>query len=260
MIKINILGVKIDQINMAEVVEKVDQWLRGNGKHYIVTPNIEFVILAQTDSEFRRIINNADLAIPDSARFGWAKAELSEENIFVKILKWPLFLFPQLFQFDVVTGTDLMEELIKKASDQGFTIGFLGGRDLVAEKLKERLLKKYPKLLVIFADPGGLVNSRGKIISGSVNLKLPAIDLLFVAFGQGKQEKWISKNLALQPVKVMMGVGGAFDYLSGEVPRAPKIMRQFGFEWLYRIILQPWRAKRFIALFQFIFKILLNSN
>lgn len=298
--KVDILGVKVDQVNMAQAVEQVERWLASQGEslqgRYIVTPNVEFVMAAQQDSEFKKILNQADLAIPDSARFGWAYNQLQEKNWFLKLVRWPLFLFPQLFHFDVVTGTDLMGELIRLAAKQGFTIGFLGGRDLVAEKLAERLKKKYPKLKVAFAGSGGEVDQDGQfylargpassqphptssLVATSLraldgaprslsplaspdfapSLNIPPTDILFVAFGQVKQEKWIAKNLNRYPIKVMIGVGGAFDYLSGSVLRAPILVQALGLEWLFRLLIQPWRIKRFSALVKFIFLVLLSK-
>lgn len=254
--KVDILGVKVDQINISQAVEKIEQWLASQGEtlqsHYIVTPNIEFVMLAQQDDEFRKILNNADLAIPDSSRFGWVIDQINEKNLILKILKWPLFLIPQLFHFDTVTGTDLMEELIKRGADQAFSIGLLGGRDKVAVKLARVLKKKYPKIKVTFAASGGEVNDRGQMYLAP-SLDIPPTDILFIAFGHLKQEKWIAKNLNKYPVKVMMGVGGAFDYLSGKVPRAPGWVQNLGFEWLFRLGFQPWRIKRFWSLIKFIF-------
>ena len=88
--------------------------------------------------------------------------------------------------------------------------------------------------------------------SADAEAKIPPLDLLFVALGHIKQEKWIAANLDKIPVHLAMGVGGAFDYLSGRVPRAPKWMRDLGFEWLFRLIMQPWRIKRQLALGQYI--------
>jgi N-acetylglucosaminyldiphosphoundecaprenol N-acetyl-beta-D-mannosaminyltransferase len=155
-----------------------------------------------------------------------------------------------------------MSRLIELSVEKGYTIGFLGGRDNVAIKLTEKLKKKYPKLRVGLAESDISVNLNGEIISGGrqiQNLELP-LDILFVAFGQGKQEKWIYNNLREVPVKVMIGVGGAFDYLSGEVKRAPKWVRNLGFEWIYRLIYQPWRIKRFGALVIFVFKVLFSNR
>lgn len=256
--KFDILGVKVDQVNMSQAVGIVEEWLKKpSEKYYIVTPNVEFIMLALKDKSFQKILNKADLAIPDSARLSWASYILSQKKFITKVLSWPLFLIPNLVpvkQFDVVAGTDLMDQLITQSAKKGYRIGFLGGGKIVAEELKECLLKKYPDLKVSLANSNVKVDLEGNIISSGLNI--PETDILFVAFGQGKQEKWIVKNLAKYPVKVMMGVGGAFDYLSNKVPRAPKNARQLGFEWLFRLVYQPWRIKRFLSLFQFVFLVL----
>jgi N-acetylglucosaminyldiphosphoundecaprenol N-acetyl-beta-D-mannosaminyltransferase len=246
---------------MKEAILKVEKWLKGGGKHYIVTPNPEFVMAAQKDYEFKKILNKADLAIADGTRLGWANKMLSERNWFKKILLLPSVLFPtkRLTHFDIVHGVDFMQELIKIAQDQGFTIGFLGGRDGVAAKTSECLKKKYPKLKIVFAEDGPEVDEMGNELT-AYDLQLIATDLLFVAFGQRKQEKWIAKNLPKIPVKVAIGVGGAFDYFSGKIPRAPKWMRFLGLEWFFRLIWQPWRIKRQLILLKFVWKITLNSR
>lgn len=248
--QIKILGVKIDGINLNDTVKMVEQWIRNPGKHYIVTPNLEFILAAQKDYEFKKILNNADLAIPDSSSLGLSYW-LLEKNRLIRLFLWPLFFLPvkQLIPFDRVSGTDLMEALCKQASEKGFTTGFLGGRGEVAKEAAKCLQKKYPKLKIVFAGSGGEVNKDGKSLK---ELKLPNADILFVAFGHIKQEKWIASNLDKIPVKVAMGVGGAFDYLSGSVPRAPKWMRNLGFEWLFRLIIQPRRIKRQLALLQYL--------
>lgn len=265
-----ILGVGIDQIDMVQSVELVKKWILNYKAQkikpvakYIVTPNIEFIMLAQKDKEFAQILNNADLSIPDSARLSWVYDQMNEKNPTLRLLKWPLFLFPNLLpmkHFDIVAGTDLVEELIKLASDCGFSVGFLGGRDGVAEQLGQVLKKKYPKLKVVSISDGGILDKDGNQVEDlnpkSLIINLPAMDILFVAFGHGKQEKWIAKNKGKYPIKVMVGVGGAFDYLSGFVPRAPMFMRRFGLEWLFRLFVQPWRIKRFWSLFRFVFEVL----
>ena len=147
-----------------------------------------------------------------------------------------------------------MEELIKKSEDLGFTIGLLGGRDGVAELAAERLLEKYPKLKVVFAKSGGEVDNDGNVIAR--NEMTEDCDILFVAFGPPKQEKWIAKNLKKIPVKVAMTVGGSLDIISGKIPRAPKILRTLGLEWIFRLIMEPWRVKRQLALIEYLLLIL----
>lgn len=136
--KIDILGVKIDKVNLTEALTLTEKWIWNPGKHYIVTPNLEFILAAQKDREFREILNNADLAIPDSSRLGLSYWLLRKSRL-ERLLFWPLFLLPTkvVMQFDVVTGTDFMEALCKVAAEKGFTAGFLGGKEGVAKKTAE---------------------------------------------------------------------------------------------------------------------------
>ena len=247
--KKEVLGVGIDDVNINQALEIVQGWLSEPGKRFIVTPNPEFLVDAQNNPDFKRILNNADLAIPDGKglRIG----------------------------SDIVCNTpgiDLMEGLVRLAGEKGFTTGFLGGRGQVAELTAERLKKKYPKLKVTFAESGGKVISDGQSlgniqsskslrsedvnISFAPSLRIPKTDILFVAFGHPKQEKWIATHLDKIPVKVAMGVGGSFDYVSGKVPRAPVWVRNLGLEWLFRLIREPWRIKRQIKLLKYVWYVL----
>lgn len=218
-----ILGIKIDDVSMEEALGIVHGWLGGKTKHYIVTPNPEFLVAAKEDQRFKSILNDADLSIPDGVGL---KLSGKVKNTFA--------------------GVDFMEELVKRSIDWSVAVGFLGGRDGVAEKTAECLKKKYPKLKVSFVleEPG----------------KIPATDILFVAFGAPKQEKWIAKNLDKLDVKVAMAVGGSFDYISGEVKRAPLWIRSLGLEWLFRLIIQPWRIKRQLALIKYLYMLTLNHD
>lgn len=229
--KVDVLGVKIDDINMDDTVDTVKSWLQKGGKHYIVTPNPEILVAAQKDSRLKKILNEADLSIPDGIGL---KLSGKIQN--------------------TVPGTDLMEKLVELSAEKGFVVSFLGGREEVAGKCAECLKKKYPRLKVGFAGSGGEVDSEGEEIltSDSGNFPLPPCDLLFVAFGHIKQEKWIVNNLKKMPVKITMGVGGAFDYLSGNVSRAPEWVRRLGFEWLFRLMRQPRRIRRQLGLFEYL--------
>ena len=205
-----ILGVQVDQITLPQAVGRVEAWLKTPQKRFIVTPNPEMVMLAQEDQEFKKILNNANLAIAD----GWG-------------LKLAV---PGLKR---VSGIDLMLGLIKK----GHKTLLVGARPGVA-------LKAAKKLGVLGLTEPDL---------NAINKIKP--DLLFVAFGQAKQEKWIAKNLPRLQVKVAMGVGGALDQIAKPWLRAPAFLRVLGLEWLYRLIIQPWRIKRQLALLKFLFKI-----
>ncbi len=211
-------------------------------KYYIVTPNPEFVMQAQRDPEFKEILNKADLSIPDGSGL----------KLSGKI-------------HHTVTGVDFMDKLCALAEKRGYSIGLLGGRDGVAKMAAARLKEKYPGLKVVFAEEGGVVGQTDVILSETKDLdsssdghrtQNDSVDIIFVAFGHGKQERWIVKNMNSFPAKVFMGVGGSFDYISGAVPRAPKLMRNLGLEWLFRLIIQPWRIRRQIDLIRFAGKLL----
>ena len=233
-----ILGIKIDDVDIDQATKIVEGWLSKPGKHYIVTPNPEFIMMAQNDQGFKKILNDADLSIPDGIGL----------NLFGGIK-------------NRITGVDLMEKLIALSSEKAYTVGFLGGEKGVAKRLVERLKKQYPNLTVRYAIEGPVIPAKAGIYTNK-DLWIPdlvrddKVDILFVAFGQGKQEKWIASNLEKIPVKVAMGVGGTFDYLSGEVMRAPKLIRDLGLEWLFRLIREPWRIKRQVALLKFIWLML----
>ena len=233
--KKEVLGVDIDDVSMEEALSTVKTWLtttKANKQYVIVTPNPEFLVVAQVDTEFKEILNQADMAIPDGVGL-----KLSGK---IK---------------NTTSGTDLMEELCKLCRDLGFCIGLIGGGDLVAKKTKECLIKKYPGLKVVYASQGLNIVS-GSYTTSNITKTINKCDILFVAFGMIKQEKWIVANLDQLPIKVAMGVGGAFDYLSGVVPRAPRFLRRLGLEWLFRLIIQPWRIKRQLNLVKYIFLVL----
>lgn len=256
---VDILGVRVDKVTLEQTLSQVEGWLAKEGRYYIVTPNVEFIMKAQEDPEFRQILNQADLAIPDSSRFGWASREMQEKKLLKRVLILPFSILPTLLpgpKFPVTTGVDLMEKICEQSAVLGFTIGFLGGRDGVAKKAAECLKKKYPRLKVVFAEAGPEVGEDGADSTLNTLYSIPLTDILFVAFGQGKQEKWIAKNLPQIPVKIAIGVGGSFNYLSGRVFRAPGFLRKLGLEWLFRLVLQPWRVKRQTALVKFVFLIL----
>lgn len=197
-------------------------------KYYVVTPNPEILMYANSHPEFKTILNNARLGLADGIGVIWAG----------KILGVP---FKERF-----AGVDFVESVCKEVNEKPITVGFLGGKDSVAERTAECLLAKYPGLKVVFAAS----QWPSKLPKSLMLLKMPMI--LFVAFGFPKQEIWMAENLEKIPVRIAVGVGGSFDYISGKIPRAPLIIRNLGFEWFYRLIVQPWRIKRQIELLKFI--------
>ena len=242
--KIFLLGVGLNNLKMKDVLEFIIKGLGKNQKkYYIVTPNPEILVLADKDSDYKKVLNNAKLALPDGIGVIMAS----------KLLGKPLR--------ERVRGVDLMENLCKEVSKRPITVGFLGAGPGVAEKAAKCLREKYPGLKVAFiGEEWDTKNFKFQINStiqqfNNSTMK-QSIDILFVAFGSPKQEFWISNNLEKLPVKIAIGVGGAFDFVSGKVRRAPFFVQKLGLEWLFRLIIQPWRIKRQLRLFKFIFWVL----
>jgi len=267
--KKNILGVDITEATKKEILEYIVKNLeKFKKKLFVVTPNPEFLVLASKNNTFKNVLNKADLASPDGIGV----------MIAAKFLGKPLR--------ERFAGVDLVKSLCREVAEKPITVGFLGGRAGVAELTAECLRKKYPGLKVAFAGEEWLeaqqtrisddvrLQSLEKLSSNSASLSksrlqskikptfnssesglsrsMVSIDILFVALGAPKQEFWINKNLDKIPVKVAIGVGGAFDYISGKTPRAPTFIRSVGLEWLFRLVVQPWRIKRQLALIEFI--------
>lgn len=232
--KRNILGVGITSATTDKVLEYIIRGLeQSSKKYYIVTPNPEILTFAVCDSSYKNILNKAKIALADGVGV----------TIAAKMLGMRLR--------GRVTGVDLLERLCKAVAEKPITVGFLGGRHRIAEGTAECLQKKYTGLKVAFVGQ----EWSDKLLKSPKLLRLP-MDILFVALGAPKQERWISENLDRLPVKIAIGVGGAFDYISGQVPRAPLSIRKIGLEWLFRLLVQPWRLKRQIALLKFMYLVL----
>lgn len=223
-----ILGVKIDKVRFVEAVEKAKQLIKSGNKSYIVTPNPEIIVAAQKDNEFKNILNKSSLSIADGMGLVWL-SKLFRNGI------------PER-----VTGIDLLEALMEEAEKNNFSVFLLGGNQGVAEKAAQSLKSRYPDLKIV----GTFAGSGGKEGDREVLRKIgqSQIDILAVGYGPVKQEKWIDRNLQKLNVKLAIGVGGSLDFISGYKKRAPVWIQKAGFEWLFRLILEPWRWKRQLAL------------
>ncbi|MBU1102249.1 WecB/TagA/CpsF family glycosyltransferase, partial [Patescibacteria group bacterium] len=208
-----ILGVRIDNVTMAEALEKIRGFLNDDQQHQIVTLNPDFLVLAQKDKEFRDILNRADLSVPDGTGLilaSWLAGERLKEK---------------------VVGIDLIENC--KLKIVNLKVFLLGGFNGAAEKIA----KDWPAVVGFSEDTEGME------LFARIREYQP--NLLLVALGAPKQEKWIAQNLAKIPtVKVAIGVGSAFNILSGQIKRAPKIFQALGLEWLWRVFREPHRWRK----------------
>lgn len=223
--KVTILRVDVHALTNAQALTLIEQFIASGQPHQLVTVNPEFVVAAQSDDEFRHIINNAALALPDGVGLLFAARLL-------KTIPLP----------ERVPGSDLVVRLAELSHQRGYRIYFLGAGAGVAQKAAEYLKKMYPDLQVAGCYGGSPGSEEIEAIIRRISPTRP--DILLVAYGAPKQDKWIARNLDRLQVPVCLGVGGSFDFLAGTVRRAPIWIQKLGLEWLHRLVVQPWRWKR----------------
>lgn len=205
----------------------------------LCTANPEFLIAAQSDAAFRAVLNGADLVIPDGIGVVWAA-------------RWLGYALPER-----VAGADLVVKIVERGAKHGWRIFFLGAAEGVAQRAAEILQLRYPGFVVAGAYAGSPRPEDEAEIIARVTAARP--DILFVAYGHPKQDKWIARNRERLGVPLSLGVGGAFDFIAGVVPRAPLWVQRVHLEWLYRLWRQPWRASRiFDAVVRFPLAVLLR--
>jgi len=197
--------------------------------HVVTTPNPEIVMLARRDADFRRTLDRAALNIPDGVGLLLA-ARLKGDRL-----------------RQHVQGTDLVLMLAAESAAAGYRWFLLGGYGDVAQRAGLALQRQYPGLEVAGAAAGSPL-AVDDAATRAVIRQSGRVDILLVAYGAPKQEQWLDRNLAALGVPVGIGVGGVFNYLSGDTPRAPGWVRRAHFEWLHRLITQPWRWRRQLVL------------
>lgn len=236
---VNILDVNIDVLNMSQAIERISDFLKEDCVKTVFTPNSEIIMVAQKDNELKNILNNSDMLIADGIGVVWASRMVGKS-------------IPER-----VTGFDTMTNLFKEGSDGSISFYLLGGKPGTVEKAHKELLKQYPNINVAGMHHGYFNADEEKEIIKEINDLCP--DILLVALGAPKQEKWIYNNKANLCVKVCMGVGGCFDVIAGNVKRAPVVFQRLGLEWFYRLIKEPSRYKRMLKLPQFAITVMLNK-
>ena len=229
--KVNILGVNIDKVNIEEAVDRIFEMLDERKCHSVFTPNSEIILNAYKDSKFAGILNGADLLTADGIGVVYAS----------RILNNPIK--SRAAGFDIACG------VIDRISESGHRLYLFGGKPGVAEKAKRNLEEKYPFIQIVGTRNGYFNDEESPRIVNEINSV--GADIVFVCLGAPKQEKWISEYQSRLKARVAMGIGGSLDVFAGEVERAPEVWCNLGLEWFYRLIKEPWRFRRMLALPKF---------
>jgi N-acetylglucosaminyldiphosphoundecaprenol N-acetyl-beta-D-mannosaminyltransferase len=234
-----ILDMRVDATSYADAADRISSWGRSGDSRYVCVATVNNVIQAQDDAEFRRIMNAADLVTPDGVPLVWGLRLLGISS-------------PSR-----VYGPDLTPILCGRAAEQGIPVGFYGGTPAVLDDLITNLRNRFPSLEIAYSSSPPFrelspLEERRAVdeINGS------GARILFVGVGTPKQERWMARHRG-DLHAVMIGVGAAFDFLSGAKRQAPSWMQRLGLEWLFRLVHEPrrlWKRylygnPRFLALF-----------
>ncbi len=229
---IPLLGVQVHRVTMEQVLEMIDEFIREGGAHHVVTLDASMCVIAREDPDLRQVILNSELVTPDSTGVLWACRRLGR----------PL---PER-----VSGVEIVQELCRTSAECGHTLFFLGAAPGVADAAAERMRQRYPGCLIVGTHDGYFTLDNEPEVLHEIRLARP--DILCVAMGIPKQERWIACRGRDLGVPVMIGVGGTFDVLSGKVKRAPGWVQRLNLEWLYRLARNPRKIGKVLTLPRFV--------
>jgi N-acetylglucosaminyldiphosphoundecaprenol N-acetyl-beta-D-mannosaminyltransferase len=226
----NILGVGVHAINMEQAVAVIDQTVRDRRKGYVCVTGVHGVMEAQSDAEFKQILNNSLLTTPDGMPTVWVGR------------------LQGFRQMDRVYGPDLMLEVCRLSEERGYTHFFYGGNHGVAEKLASALLLRYPKLNVVgmFTPPFRPLNP-AEVNAFRERITEAQPDFVWVGLSTPKQERFMAEHIERLDCRLMLGVGAAFDIHTGAKKDAPGWVKRAGLQWLHRLLQEPNRLwKRYL--------------
>lgn len=235
---VDVLGVSISKVTMSEATGKIREFVKSGTFHSVYTPNPEIIMLAKNDSAFHQILEEADLVVPDGIGVVIASKLKRGEKL------------PER-----VAGYDLVQSTMKEAVKEGYKYYFFGSKPGISEEAAVKMRETYPGIEIVGTRDGYFKPEDEPEIIADINAS--GANILLVALGAPKQEKWIEANKHLMPnVRVAIGVGGSLDVMSGNVKRAPIAFQKLGLEWFYRVLKEPTRFKRILVLPEFLIKVI----
>jgi N-acetylglucosaminyldiphosphoundecaprenol N-acetyl-beta-D-mannosaminyltransferase len=231
-----IFGVRVHELASEEDLRRVcERFLGGDRASRIFTPNPEILLRARSDPSYAELLNSADLALPDGA----GVAIVTSFRARRRVRRWP--------------GTEIGGMLLRLAAARDAPVVFVGGGPGVADRAAERWRMRVPDLRIDVVGAGSPVGDDGVSRPADRDgelirlIRSAAPAIVLVGLGAPKQERWIERHVAdLPSVRVVMGIGGAFDMWAGRLPRAPRFLRRVGLEWAWRLGLEPHRLPRIV--------------
>ncbi|MEK3733175.1 MULTISPECIES: WecB/TagA/CpsF family glycosyltransferase [unclassified Paenibacillus] len=233
---VSVFGVPFSKLDMKETVKYLTEAVQSGQPHQVITANPIMVMTALDRPEYKQMMKSAELIVPDGTGIVWA-AGVGGDPLDGR-----------------VTGFDLLHELFKAGETYRWRFYLLGTTTEVIQEAAKRLQMQYPAAVICGYRDGFFGADEDVAVIEDIRAAQP--DILFVARGADNQEPWIAQHKEALGVPVMMGVGGSFDIISGKLKRAPKVFQKLRLEWFYRLLREPSRYKRMLALPKFALKVL----
>jgi len=258
---VNVLGIGFHNLSRAEAARAIEELARAGVKTYVVKPYSEYMPPAARDANLREVLNRADLCLADGIGILWAAHYLSLSGGPLRALAQlalslaALVLNPKAVRHPLkenMAGVDLTEGMLAQLERARSRIFLLGGSEKEIQGTRRWIEGRFPGLNVVGARNGyfDVQGEQNEEVLRMIDEARP--DVLLVAMGFPRQERWIVANLPRLRVRVAVAEGGTFSFVSGSVSRAPPWLRRLGLEWLYRLLRQPWRVRRQLAIPQFV--------
>lgn len=237
---IKILGVPIDKLNAEEAYNRFVSLVKRDQFSMLFTPNPEIVMKAQEDEALKHALIDADLVIPDGIGLIYASR------------------IHNLGLEERIPGIEMVDRILKYCNNTGSSVFLLGGKPGVAKKASNKMLKTYPNMKIAGVQDGYFSKEEELRVLDRINELKP--DVLLVALGSPKQEKWIYTHRKILNARVAMGVGGVLDVWAGNTKRAPKLFQKIGLEWFWRLLKEPHRIGRMMSIPKFLLRVLLTRD
>ncbi len=230
--RVEILGVPIDNVTQQEAIERMREMIRSGKPHLVITPALLQIMTARRDPEYDRILQCGDLTVADGMLVVFASW----------LHKTPLK--------ERVTGVDLVPEMCRMAAENGFSVFFFGGEEGVAQETANQMQQRFPSLTIAgaYSPPYLFENDPAEENKAIQMIRDAQPDILFIAMSCPRQDKWLYKNKEKLAVPVQIGVGAAFNFITGHEKRAPQWMQNIGMEAVYRFFQRPKEIWRRVAI------------
>jgi len=235
-----ILGVPVHRVRMEQALRTIEQLIATRTPHLVITADANAILIALDDPEFRQLMAEAALVTPDGAGLLWAGRYSGQP-------------FPER-----VSGVDLVWHLTRLSHERGYRLFFLGAAPGVAERARENLLRQFPQAQIVGTHHGYFSAEQEPEVIAQIRAARP--DVLLIAMGMPRQEKWAHRHRHALNTPVMIGVGGSFDVYAGVVKRAPRWLQQSGLEWLWRLIQDPRKIKKVRNLPRFVWRVMRDAK